>query len=405
MKEALVDQLGWDVVSTAAAVMGDAGLPMGPSHRLVVTQQSSFEKEEFSANGSHQVLHYVLKNKVYTMDVALERSAAGGEDLFFSDRGVDLSASLFYDSSDRKEVAAHMTRPLSYKGKRLPSVGAAGGRAGGVAGVAAGGERQGPRASVVNLPLAGMRSGAADAVESFEPTHVMRVEFSIAVLSSHHNASNFVVRFQAIDCATGAELPGIVPAYSQPISVISKPDVLQKKRLKEAGKLQADKVTGAQRKRAPPKTQAMLTDLQATTNAILAQVQLLAATRQEPAAGSRQPLCGKKRSASERENPEDAFSHHLRAAVEAFGHIAGGDRPQKVRRTVASLRAEDADRLAELADAVRCAVRAPLTSSSNRLNLDNFGAPSSSHSTTSSRLNLDDRFEDLLNMADFTGFQ
>eukprot|EP00011_Vannellida_sp_DIVA3-517-6-12_P011290 CAMPEP_0114631534 /NCGR_PEP_ID=MMETSP0168-20121206/14462_1 /TAXON_ID=95228 ORGANISM="Vannella sp., Strain DIVA3 517/6/12" /NCGR_SAMPLE_ID=MMETSP0168 /ASSEMBLY_ACC=CAM_ASM_000044 /LENGTH=366 /DNA_ID=CAMNT_0001843103 /DNA_START=401 /DNA_END=1501 /DNA_ORIENTATION=+ len=366
MKEALVDQLGWDVVSTAAAVMGDAGLPMGPSHRLVVTQQSSFEKEEFSANGSHQVLHYVLKNKVYTMDVALERSAAGGEDLFFSDRGVDLSASLFYDSSDRKEVAAHMTRPLSYKG---------------------------------------MRSGAADAVESFEPTHVMRVEFSIAVLSSHHNASNFVVRFQAIDCATGAELPGIVPAYSQPISVISKPDVLQKKRLKEAGKLQADKVTGAQRKRAPPKTQAMLTDLQATTNAILAQVQLLAATRQEPAAGSRQPLCGKKRSASERENPEDAFSHHLRAAVEAFGHIAGGDRPQKVRRTVASLRAEDADRLAELADAVRCAVRAPLTSSSNRLNLDNFGAPSSSHSTTSSRLNLDDRFEDLLNMADFTGFQ
>lgn len=330
----LVDAIAWGMCSAdAAGEAGSAESQLGRSHRLVVTQQTSFEKEEFSANGSHQVLHYVMKNKVYTVDVALERISAVGEDLFFSDRGVDLRASLFYDSSDRKEVASH-TRPLSYKG---------------------------------------MRSGASEAVASFEPAGVIRVEFSISVLSSHHQGSNFVIKFEAIDCQTGQQLPHVEPAFSQSISVISKPDVLQKKRMKEAGQMGPDKTTGAQRKRAPPKTQAMLTSLQETTAAILQHVQQLSQNSQA-AAGP--PSCGKKRlhSQCDEENPEDALGTHLRAALHALSRIPGADRPQKVRRVVNSLRAEDTDRLAELTDAVgavmrapRCAGVMPLNSSNNRL--------------------------------------
>lgn len=375
----LVDAIAWGMCSAdAAGEAGSAESQLGRSHRLVVTQQTSFEKEEFSANGSHQVLHYVMKNKVYTVDVALERISAVGEDLFFSDRGVDLRASLFYDSSDRKEVASH-TRPLSYKGKQLPSSGAGGGGAGAEGGSgqrmrASGRESQkGTSASFVNLSLAGMRSGASEAVASFEPAGVIRVEFSISVLSSHHQGSNFVIKFEAIDCQTGQQLPHVEPAFSQSISVISKPDVLQKKRMKEAGQMGPDKTTGAQRKRAPPKTQAMLTSLQETTAAILQHVQQLSQNSQA-AAGP--PSCGKKRlhSQCDEENPEDALGTHLRAALHALSRIPGADRPQKVRRVVNSLRAEDTDRLAELTDAVgavmrapRCAGVMPLNSSNNRL--------------------------------------
>lgn len=382
MGASLVDSIAWDMCAAAAEVES-AESHQGRSHRLVVAQQTSFEKEEFSANGSHQVLHYVMKNKVYTVDVALERTAAAGEDLFFSDRGVDLRASLFYDSSDRKEVASHMTRPLSYKGKQLPSGGAGRGSTGAVAGAGARTaqrmrlkreqQQKGTSASFVNLSLAGMRSGAADAVASFEPAGVIRVEFSIAVLSSHHQGSNFIIKFEAIDCQTGQLLSHVQPAFSQPISVISKPDVLQKKRLLQMG---PDKHTGAQRKRAPPKTQAMLSSLQETTAAILQHVQLL--SQNSAIAGP--PACGKKRLYSEcdEENPEDALGTHLRAALQALTRIPGADRPQKVRRVVNSLRAEDTERLAELTDAVgaavtrapRCSGATPLNASAGRLPFD-----------------------------------
>merc|ERR1712137_1036381 len=57
-----------------------------------------------------------------------------------------------------------------------------------------------------------------------------KLETTIEVLSSQHEDMNFKIKLFAVDTATGKRIDGISPVYSAPIQVISKPEVLVKKK-------------------------------------------------------------------------------------------------------------------------------------------------------------------------------
>jgi len=161
------------------------------SCQLAVLRQHSLEVDEFVENGQPKSVHYVVKNSAFVLEVALKNDR--GSSSFVSSpltkesdtldfNKITLETKLLYDCRDEKEVACVKVQPLTYRG----------------------------------------------VVKKSNPS-VCFLEATIKVLSSQHEDMNFRLKFTAVNATTKAPIPEIAPAYSQPIQVISKPEVLKKK--------------------------------------------------------------------------------------------------------------------------------------------------------------------------------
>lgn len=170
--------------------------------RLTILRQTSLAVEKFNQDGVQKNLHVVVKNNPFILDVqvvcpdqnnnntnsstpsAFSSAAAipGSNAVALDFHKITLEAYLLYDCDDQKEVVCVRATPLSYKG-------------------------------VVN---------------ELDPTRC-RLELQIAVLSSQHEDMNFRVRLCASNTASKAKLSNL-SVTSEPIQVISKPEVLHKKR-------------------------------------------------------------------------------------------------------------------------------------------------------------------------------
>lgn len=160
--------------------------------QLVILRQHSLEVEQFVENGQPKSVHYVIKNSAFVLEVALrgmERvnstftgtpPVLDGETLDFNK--ITLEASLLYDCRDEKEVACVKVQPLTYRG----------------------------------------------IVKKSNPS-VCYLEATVKVLSSQHEDMNFKLKFIAVDNQTKRPITEISPVYSEPLQVISKPEVLKKK--------------------------------------------------------------------------------------------------------------------------------------------------------------------------------
>ena len=146
--------------------------------KLILLSQSSLATEQYTVNGVVKNLHYVIKKHPIEFEFALEsKPGANGGDFAC----IALSANLHYDGPEQKEVECIRLKPLEFKGMARPD----------------------------------------------DRTKYL-VHASIAVLSSQHEDMNFRVRFTAHDTRSKKPLAGLT-AVSEPIQVISKPEVLDKK--------------------------------------------------------------------------------------------------------------------------------------------------------------------------------
>jgi len=161
------------------------------NYKLSLVNQHSLEVESFVENGRQKSVHYVIKNSAFVIEVALrklERSTNQNSDTKHRDSDLDfrkitLEAALLYDCEEDKPVMKVRSRPLTTRGLVNPAT-----------------------------------------------PNVCKLETTIEVLSSQHEDMNFKIKLFAVDTATGKRIDGISPVYSAPIQVISKPEVLVKKK-------------------------------------------------------------------------------------------------------------------------------------------------------------------------------
>lgn len=147
---------------------------------LSIIRQTSIEVETFCQNGRQTKLHYVIKNAPFLIEVKVNNANYDFEKL-------TLEACLLYDCADEeKKVMCLKAQPLSYKGT--------------------------------------VKEGD---VRTFV------LELTIGVLSSQHEDMNFKILIQAIETSTLTKLPDF-KVISEPVQVISKPEVLKKKKLPTA---------------------------------------------------------------------------------------------------------------------------------------------------------------------------
>ena len=141
---------------------------------LKFLKQTSLSVDRFSDNGVEKRLHYVIKNNEFIICVSLPEGTQGS----FND--LLLEAQLLYDCSPvPKDVLQVRQKPFKYKGTV---------------------ERGDIRKCTLNV--------------------------SISILSSQHEDMNFVIFVTAKDSKTGKV---VANGYSDPIQVVSKPDVFRKK--------------------------------------------------------------------------------------------------------------------------------------------------------------------------------
>ena len=151
-----------------------------PFHNHSLASQKPIS-DRFSDNGVEKRLHYVIKNNDFVISVALPE---GTEESF---NELLLEAQLLYDCSPvPKDVLQVRQKPFKYKGTV---------------------ERNDSRKCSLLV--------------------------SISILSSQHEDMNFVIFIIAKDSKSGKV---VANGYSDPIQVISKPDVLRKKREPKAKK-------------------------------------------------------------------------------------------------------------------------------------------------------------------------
>jgi len=161
------------------------------SYKLSITNQHSLEVESFVENGRQKSVHYVIKNSAFVLEVVLrklERSNITNPDTKHRETDLDfrkitLEAALLYDCEEDKPVMKVRSRPLTTRGLVNPAT-----------------------------------------------PNVCKLETTIEVLSSQHEDMNFKIKLFAVDTATGKRIDTISPVYSAPIQVISKPEVLVKKK-------------------------------------------------------------------------------------------------------------------------------------------------------------------------------
>jgi len=181
-----------------------SSVPSEGCYKLSIVRQHSLEVDSFVENGQQKNVHYVIKNSAFVLEVALRKmdkssplspssnttsspikleSGDNNSSLSLDFNKVTIEAELLYDCEGDKSVFKVRSRPLSTKG-------------------------------IVN------------------PTSpcLCKLETIVEVLSSQHEDMNFKIKLTVVDSTTRKKLDFIAPVYSAPFQVISKPEVLIKKR-------------------------------------------------------------------------------------------------------------------------------------------------------------------------------
>ena len=142
---------------------------------LRVENLAAFSKEKYVQNGQQINVYYWIKNQPMIVELGLPEGNAN-----VSFHNIMCEATLVYDTPERREVGLIRLRPLQYTGR-----------------------------------------ASEDGKNFF-------LEATIKVLSSQHEDSRFRIQIRAYDSKTKAEYPSLM-CYTEPIQVISKPEVLRPK--------------------------------------------------------------------------------------------------------------------------------------------------------------------------------
>ncbi|PRP84218.1 hypothetical protein PROFUN_08418 [Planoprotostelium fungivorum] len=149
----------------------------GNRGQLVIMRQNSISVEKLSRNGIVKQVHIVVKNQPFLIRVGLMNGSAE-----YQLHRNNLEASLFYDVDPLKEVDYIKLKPLEYKIQ----------------------------------------------ANDFESTTSLSVEVRLKVLSSQLEDMFFRIGFHLLNPETRRRIPGMA-VVSDPIKVVSKPDLAKKK--------------------------------------------------------------------------------------------------------------------------------------------------------------------------------
>lgn len=167
------------------------------AYKLTISRLQSYETDSIIENGQQKNIHYVIKGSAFAIEIALRKteltsSALGSTpDTPASTPVLDftkitLEATLLYDcDKEERPVVQVRSRPLTTRG------------------------------------LVNPKSPSA-----------CRLETVVEALSSRHEDMSFKIKLAAVDMATKKKITAIPPVYTEPFQVISKPDVLLKKKQK-----------------------------------------------------------------------------------------------------------------------------------------------------------------------------
>lgn len=249
-------------------------------HSLAITRQTSLEVEIFCQNGQQKKLHYVIKNNPFLIEVALVRNEPTAQTVKELDfENVTLEASLLYDCTEDKKVACLKVQPLSYKG--------------------------------INK-------------EGDSKTCVL--ELTIGVLSSQHEDMNFKVLIQALDSTTNTKIANLC-VCSEPVQVISKPDVLRKKKLPTAPRKSTantaimDKLSALEQS---------LARIEQSTSTLSNNPSVsISSNPSSPVVKPEKSLCGKRKL-----TPLETFESAFFALLDAHSNLAQSDRPLKLQKVL-----------------------------------------------------------------------
>jgi len=166
------------------------------AYRLSITRLQSYEVDSIIENGQQKNVHYVIKGSAFAIEIALRKtemtpSTLGSADTPATGHSLDftkitLEATLLYDcDKEDRPVVQVRSRPLTTRG------------------------------------LVNPKSPSA-----------CRLETVVEALSSRHEDMSFKIKLAAVDMTTKKKIMAIPPVYTEPFQVISKPDVLLKKKQK-----------------------------------------------------------------------------------------------------------------------------------------------------------------------------
>ena len=298
-------------------------------HSLAISRQTSLEVENFCQNGQQKKLHYVIKNNPFLIEVAIAHNETNGgqsvKELDFDD--VTLEASLLYDCNEDKKVACLKVQPLSYKG-------------------------------IIK--------------EGDSKTCVL--ELTIGVLSSQHEDMNFKILIQAVDSTSNTKIPNLF-ICSEPVQVISKPDVLRKKKLPATPRKSTANTAIMDKLSALEQTLARIEQNTTHTNSTNA--------AEIPSKPEKTSLCGKRKL-----TPLETFESAFFALLEAHANLPSSDRPLKLQKVLGDCTPTQKTNFEEL-----------ITNSSTALNRSKFLAQSNPLESSVNSIEISDEF---MNSLDFS---
>jgi len=276
-----------------------------PTTKLQIIQQESMVEEKFAKNGVQKVVHVVVKNTPFLIQVGLEDSFSNTPSLDFN--SVSLEAILMYDCDEDKFVDFVKHKPLEYKGH-----------------ISEKGDR-------------------------------MTIEVRIKVLTSQLEDMFFKLRIKAVDINTKEEIPGLT-VTTQPIKVVSKQEQISRIKNKQLPTPTQTRGNSPTRKR----TQNQLVvdalqriEIQQVENQNL--LKKLLEKENSTASGSQSEpvpqlsLSLPSKMCQNQDPLESAFQHFL----SVFKSVDSNDRPKKIRKLVRDCTNKDSDTLLEFMDLTR----------------------------------------------------
>ena len=272
---------------------------------LKFLKQTSLSVDRFSDNGVEKRLHYVIKNNEFIICVSLPEGTQGS----FND--LLLEAQLLYDCSPvPKDVLQVRQKPFKYKGTV---------------------ERGDIRKCTLNV--------------------------SISILSSQHEDMNFVIFVTAKDSKTGKV---VANGYSDPIQVVSKPDVFRKKQEPKSKKRTwNDRITEMLER-----IEANQQKHQDAIKLVYDQQKEIVVPKSSQSVFATAPVTTTNTPAPVMKNPENRLELAFQELISAYKEIASEERPTKIKKLVANTSISDESCLQDLVSTVQLSFAPQLTTKS-----------------------------------------
>jgi len=276
--------------------------------KLIIMQQESMVEEKFAKNGVQKIVHVVVKNTPFLIQVGLEDSFNNAPSFDFN--SITLEAILMYDCDEDKFVDFVKHKPLEYKG------------------------------------------------HISEKGDKMTIEVRIKVLTSQLEDMFFKLRIKGVDATTKENIPGLV-VTTQPIKVVSKQEQISRIKNKQLPTPTQNRSSSPTRKR----TQNQLVvdalqriEMQQTESHNLLK-KLMERDDRTPSSittssSSLTPITFPSKllqNLPQSTELESAFQHFL----SVFKSVDANDRPKKIRKLVRDCTSKDSDSLLEFMDLTR----------------------------------------------------